>query len=208
MKLGHRPNAILPPVWRRARRWVLLGALSGALIAAALAAAEPADRIATASISEPLESAARSDAPARIRRPRTPPAFPVRGSVGYGEADAQFGAWRGGRAHEGQDIFADAGTRLVSITDGRVVGKGDDGGRGNYVAIHDPVAGRTFVYLHMLRPSPLRLREDARAGQPVGAVGCTGSCWGDHLHLEMRRGRGTGGRPLDPLPLLRRLGSR
>jgi murein DD-endopeptidase MepM/ murein hydrolase activator NlpD len=187
---------------------VLLGALSTAAIAAALVAAEPGDRIATASLSEPLESAARSDAHARIRRLRTPPVFPVRGPVEYGEADARFGAWRGGRAHEGQDVFADAGTHLVSITDGRVVEKGDDGGRGNYVAIHDPDAHRTFLYLHMLRPSPLRTGRRLQAGGRVGAVGCSGSCWGDHLHLEMRRGRGTGGRPLDPLPLLRRLTSR
>ena len=168
---------------------MLLGALTTAAIAAALAAAEPGDRIATASISEPLESAARSDAPARIRRPPTPPVFPVRGPVEYGEADARFGAWRGGRAHEGQDVFADAGTRLVSISDGRVVERGDDGGRGNYVAIHDAAARRTFVYLHMLRPTPLRTGQRLRAGRPVGAVGCTGSCWGDHLHLEMRRGQ-------------------
>jgi murein DD-endopeptidase MepM/ murein hydrolase activator NlpD len=186
----------------------MLGALSTASIAAALVAAEPGDRIATASLSGPLRSAARSDAPERIRRPPTPPVFPVRGPVEFGEADAGFGAWRGGRAHEGQDVFADPGTRLVSITDGEVVETGDDGGRGNYVAIHDADAGRTFLYLHMLRPTPLRHGEPVRAGRPVGAVGCTGSCWGDHLHLEMRRGRGTTGRPLDPLPLLRRLASR
>jgi murein DD-endopeptidase MepM/ murein hydrolase activator NlpD len=47
-----------------------------------------------------------------------------------------------------------------------------------------------------------------RTGERIGAVGCTGSCWGDHLHIEMRRGRGTTGRPLDPLPQLRRLAQR
>ena len=187
---------------------MLLGVLTTAAIAAALAAAEPGDRLATASISEPLESAARSDAPARIRRPPAPAVFPVRGSVDWGEADARFGAWRGGRAHEGQDVFADAGTPLVSIVDGQVIEIGDDGGRGNYVAIHDPDGRRTFVYLHMVRPTPLRMRERVTAGGRVGAVGCTGSCWGDHLHLEMRQGRGTTGRPVDPLPLLRRLASR
>jgi murein DD-endopeptidase MepM/ murein hydrolase activator NlpD len=42
----------------------------------------------------------------------------------------------------------------------------------------------------------------------VGAVGCTGSCWGDHLHFELRRGRGTTAAPIDPLPLLKRLAAR
>jgi murein DD-endopeptidase MepM/ murein hydrolase activator NlpD len=39
-------------------------------------------------------------------------------------------------------------------------------------------------------------------------VGCTGSCWGDHLHFEVRSGRGTTGESHDPLPLLERLAAR
>jgi murein DD-endopeptidase MepM/ murein hydrolase activator NlpD len=61
--------------------------------------------------------------------------FPVRGRVDWGEADGRFGAARSGHVHEGQDMFARAGTPLVAIRDGRVVEVGDDGGRGNYVAI-------------------------------------------------------------------------
>jgi murein DD-endopeptidase MepM/ murein hydrolase activator NlpD len=134
--------------------------------------------------------------------------FPVRSTVDWGEADARFGAYRGGRMHEGQDVFAPAGTPLVAIRDGRVVEEGDDGGRGNYVAIWSSEVRRTFVYLHMLRPSPLAPGDRVPMGRRVGAVGCTGSCWGDHLHLELRRGRGTTGKPLDPLPLLKRLAAR
>jgi murein DD-endopeptidase MepM/ murein hydrolase activator NlpD len=143
---------------------------------------------------------------------KTPPpesVFPVRGhAADFGEADARFGAWRGGHMHEGQDVFAPAGTPLVSVREGTVVEKGDDGGRGNYVAIWDRDRNRTYVYLHMIRPTPLRVRSHVHTGQSIGAVGCTGSCWGDHLHIEMRRGRGTTGRALDPLPQLRRLAER
>jgi murein DD-endopeptidase MepM/ murein hydrolase activator NlpD len=135
--------------------------------------------------------------------------FPLRGhAADFGEADARFGAWRGSHRHEGQDVFAPAGTPVVSVRGGTVVEKGDDGGRGNYVAIWDGETRRTFVYLHMIRPTPLRLRSRVQAGERIGAVGCSGSCWGDHLHLEMRRGRGTTGRALDPLPALRRLAPR
>jgi murein DD-endopeptidase MepM/ murein hydrolase activator NlpD len=134
--------------------------------------------------------------------------LPVRGRVDWGEQDARFGAWRGGHVHEGQDVFAPAGTPLVAIRNGRVVETGADGGRGNYVAMWNRSARRTFVYLHMLHPSRVRVGERVRVGQRVGAVGCTGSCWGDHLHLEVRRGRGTTGGALDPLPLLRRLAAR
>jgi murein DD-endopeptidase MepM/ murein hydrolase activator NlpD len=156
-----------------------------------------------------LQAAGRLATLSSQRAPVRPAAvFPVRGRVGWGEHDARFGAWRGGRAHQGQDVFARAGTPLVAIRDGRVVETGDDGGRGNYVAIWSRPAERTFVYLHMLRPTGLEPGTRVRAGRRVGAVGCTGSCWGDHLHLEVRRGRGTTGRPLDPLPLLRRLAAR
>jgi murein DD-endopeptidase MepM/ murein hydrolase activator NlpD len=61
------------------------------------------------------------------------------------------------------------------------------------------------MYLHMLRPAVVQRGAVVEAGDRIGRVGCTGSCWGDHLHLELRRGRGTLGRPRDPFPLLRRL---
>ena len=156
-----------------------------------------------------LDAAGRLATVESLRHPLPPVAeFPVRGAVDWGEHDARFGAYRGGHVHEGQDVFAKAGTPLVAVRDGRIVEKGDDGGRGNYVAIWSPAAERTFVYLHMLRPSRFGQGDTVHHGQRVGAVGCTGSCWGDHLHLEIRRGRGTTGRALDPLPLLRRLAAR
>ena len=132
------------------------------------------------------------------------PVVPVQGAVGFGEADARFGAWRGGRKHEGQDVFAPEGTPLLAALDGVVLETGDDGGRGNYVAIFSPQLRATYVYLHMRRPSRAEPGERVRAGDRVGAIGCTGSCFGDHLHFELRRGRGTQGTPVDPLPLLRR----
>jgi murein DD-endopeptidase MepM/ murein hydrolase activator NlpD len=144
-----------------------------------------------------------------VKAPAPESIFPVRGHApDFGEADARFGAWRGGHVHEGQDVFAPAGTPLVSLRAGAVVEKGNDGGRGNYVAIWDRDTRRTYVYLHMLRPTPLRLGSRVRTGERIGAVGCTGSCWGDHLHIEMRRGRGTTGHPRDPLPQLHRLAAR
>ena len=140
-----------------------------------------------------------------VKAPPPETLFHDRGHVEFGESHARYGAWRSGHMHEGQDVFAPAGTPLVSMRAGKVVEKGDDGGRGNYVAIWDSEARRTFVYLHMIRPTPLALRSRVRAGERIGAVGCTGSCWGDHLHIEVRRGRGTTGTTVDPLPQLRRV---
>src|SRR3954447_26965874 len=157
---------------------------------AALIALAPTFQAAGRVAERESEQAARPDA-----------VFPVRAHVDWGEADARFGASRSGHVHEGQDMFAPAGTALVAIRDGRVVETGDDGGRGNYVAIWSPEARRTFVYLPMLHPSRVGLRTRVRVGQRVGSVGCTGLCWGDHLHFEVRRGKGTTGKARDPLQL-------
>jgi murein DD-endopeptidase MepM/ murein hydrolase activator NlpD len=186
-------------------------AVGGAALAAlvtVIAAAAPSHE---ASLGEPsslgdaFESVTRTAATVEVEPPDW---FPVQGVIDFGEADARFGAWRGGHRHEGQDVFAAAGTPIVSIHAGRVVEKGNDGGRGNYVAIWSQETDRTFVYLHMRAPTAHRVGDRVDAGARVGAVGCTGSCWGDHLHLEMREGSGTTAKPLDPMPLLGRLARR
>lgn len=177
-----------------------------AALALLLAVAAPAQ--AATELSSIFESVARSAKTLEVEPAQPVDWFPVRGIVDFGEVDARFGASRGGRAHEGQDVFAKAGTALVSVRAGTVVETGNEGGRGNYIAIWSPDAKMTFVYLHMRAPTPLSEGEPVDAGGRIGAVGCTGSCSGDHLHLEMRQGRGTTGKPLDPLPMLRVLAGR
>ncbi|WP_205699588.1 M23 family metallopeptidase [Conexibacter sp. SYSU D00693] len=131
--------------------------------------------------------------------------FPVRGTARVDRAGAgAFGDHRGSHVHEGQDVFAPAGTPLVALTDSVVLETGSGDGRGNFVALYDRRRHRTLVYLHLQRPASVRTGERLRAGERVGRVGCIGSCWGDHLHLEVRRGRSPQGEPLDPRPLLRR----
>ncbi|MGZ5309493.1 MAG: M23 family metallopeptidase [Solirubrobacterales bacterium] len=128
--------------------------------------------------------------------------------VDYGEVAARFG---GGRSHPGQDLFAAVGTPLVAVRPGTVVDWGTvkgaySGGRGNYIGIHSPLDGRTYNYLHMKVPSPLRVGDTVAAGQVVGHLGCTGSCDGPHLHFEIRAGKDDFGhdrKPIDPLPIIR-----
>ena len=129
---------------------------------------------------------------------------PVAAHVRYGEGGARYGADRGGRMHEGQDVFAPAGTPLVAVREGVVLETGNDGGRGNYLAIWSHSARETYVYLHLLEPPEVRAGQHVRVGEGVGRLGCTGSCFGNHLHFEVRRGRTLEGAPRDPLPLLRR----
>ena len=122
-----------------------------AALALLLAVAAPAQ--ASTELSSIFESVARSAQALEVEPPTPVDWFPVRGIVDFGEADARFGASRGGRVHEGQDVFAKAGTPIVSVRSGTVVETGDDGGRGNYIAIWSPDAKMTFVYLHMRAPA-------------------------------------------------------
>ncbi len=128
----------------------------------------------------------------------------VEGELDYGEAAARFGNDRGGRSHQGQDVFAPAGTPLVAAGEAEVVQAGGaDDGRGNHVALYDERRDRTYVYFHMSAAPRVEVGEKVVAGRRVGSVGCTGSCSGDHLHFEIRRGEGADGEALDPLEVMR-----
>lgn len=131
------------------------------------------------------------------------PVSPVAAPADHGTAINGFGDERG-RLHEGQDMFAPAGTPVVSPTATEVLETGSDGGRGNWAALWDPAARHTYVYMHMERPAGVAPGEQLAPGERVGLLGCTGSCDGPHLHFEIRAGRGPYAPPIDPLPTLRR----
>ena len=83
---------------------------------------------------------------------------------------------------------------LVAVRDGIVLDGGGGKsfysyGGGNTLAIYSRLDDRSYIYLHMLKPTLVRAGERVNAGQLVGYVGCTGSCDGPHLHFEVRRGR-------------------
>ena len=127
------------------------------------------------------------------------PFHPVSGPVDYGSAEAGFGNARG-RPHEGQDILAPTGTPVVSPTRTEVLETGADGGRGNWAALYDRAADRTYVYFHMEAPAEVGAGQRLAPGDRVGRVGCTGSCYGPHLHFEIRDGADPSGTARDPLP--------
>ena len=137
--------------------------------------------------------------------------FPILGPHDFGDKIDRFGAPRYGHTHEGQDIFAKTGTPEVAVHDGIVVDRGkatdpDDGGRGNYVVLYSQPDNHSFVYMHMLKPSPVMLGDRVHSGEVVGQLGCTGSCDGPHLHFEVRIGKASLGadtKPVDPLPFLK-----
>jgi murein DD-endopeptidase MepM/ murein hydrolase activator NlpD len=186
------------------RRRSLLAVVAGAAtLATGLGLAESSAEVGTAWLANRLVP---GTAPALVRPRAARPAHvhPVQGHVSYGEAAAHFGYNRGDHVHEGQDVFAPVGTPVVAVADGMVIEAGGGDARGNYVAIYEPRARRTYVYLHMEAAALVKPGHRVRAGQPVGRLGCTGSCFGPHLHFEVREGRGSQRHAIDPLPLLRR----
>jgi murein DD-endopeptidase MepM/ murein hydrolase activator NlpD len=126
--------------------------------------------------------------------------FPVRGPHQYWDG---FGA---GRGHEGQDVGAACGTRLVSALSGTVQMRKWQSAAGNYVVIDSENSPDDLVYMHMPRPASVSPGQHVDAGQLIGYVGETGDATGCHLHFEYWSGDYYGGgHPVNPTPFLKRL---
>jgi hypothetical protein len=97
------------------------------------------------------------------------------------------------RPHEGIDITAAYGTRIIAPAAGRVIKVGYENGYGIMVVI-DHGYGLETRYAHMSR-SAARLGQTVKRGDLLGYVGSTGLSTGPHLHYEVLRD----GRAVDPL---------
>jgi murein DD-endopeptidase MepM/ murein hydrolase activator NlpD len=129
--------------------------------------------------------------------------FPVRGPHTFGTSINRFGAPRSGHSHQGQDIMANTGLPIVSVTAGKVASVGYNGGAGNYAVVWGDDR-RDYAYYHMVSSAVVSKGQRVSAGTVLGRVGCTGSCSGSHLHFEMWTPHWwDGGTPFDPLPYLR-----
>jgi len=130
--------------------------------------------------------------------------FPVRGKHDFGQGAAAFGAGRDGHIHQGQDVFAKCGTKLVAARGGVVKLNKYQAQAGNYLIIDGEGTDVDYGYMHLQSRSPLKKGAVVLTGQEIGRVGDTGDAVGCHLHFEMWSGPGwyTGGKPFDPLPYL------
>lgn len=138
---------------------------------------------------------------ARIERALAGPAGPIVLGSGRmiwpvaGPVVSPFGP-RWGRLHAGIDIAVPTGRGIRAADAGIVALAGWVGGYGNYTCIRHTNELST-CYAHQSRMLVQR-GEQVGQGQVIGAVGCTGRCYGPHLHFEVRRN----GRPYDPLGFL------
>jgi len=131
--------------------------------------------------------------------------FPVRGPHDFGGAGAHFGSGRAGHSHQGHDVFARCGVRMVAARGGRVKFVGYHAAAGNYMVIDGAGTGVDYAYMHLQEPTPFRAGERVYTGQTIGAVGESGNAQGCHLHYEMWGAPGwyDGGSPFDPYRSLR-----
>src|SRR4051812_30255181 len=116
--------------------------------------------------------------------------WPVNGPV-----TSPFG-WRWGRMHEGLDIGVGYGTPIHAAAGGTVIYAGWESGYGNFVVI-DHGGGIATAYGHQSAIA-VHVGQPVAQGQVVGYVGCTGHCFGPHLHFEVR----INGSAVDPLGYL------
>jgi murein DD-endopeptidase MepM/ murein hydrolase activator NlpD len=111
-----------------------------------------------------------------------PAKFPVRARHTYGDG---YGAPRAGHVHQGQDLLARCGKRVVAARGGRVQYSGyQAGGAGYYVVIDGRADSHDYVYMHLKKRGPHK-GSRVHTGETIGRVGQTGDASGCHLHFEM-----------------------
>jgi murein DD-endopeptidase MepM/ murein hydrolase activator NlpD len=116
--------------------------------------------------------------------------WPVQGPV-----VSPFGP-RWGRMHEGIDIAIAAGNPIFAAASGVVTHAGWMGGYGNMVVVqHAGSLATGYAHQSQIAVASGQL---VKQGQLIGYIGCTGHCYGDHLHFEVY----VNGSPQDPLAYL------
>jgi len=129
--------------------------------------------------------------------------YPIRGAHADRGPIGELGVGRsGGRTHNGFDVNAACGTKLVAARGGRVVRADYDPVLyGNIVIVRGERTQRDYWYSHLRRRSRLRVGDRVLTNGTLGSIGATGNARtvGCHLHFEIRR-RGV---PIDPKPELR-----
>jgi murein DD-endopeptidase MepM/ murein hydrolase activator NlpD len=126
--------------------------------------------------------------------PAVPSSFicPIRGPVAYSD---DFGAPRGGRRHQGNDLMNPRGTDNVAVVAGNVEFRHWGGGGLTIFLTGDD--GNTYVYMHLLDVvGPPRHVEQ---GDVIGHTGASGNATAYHTHFEFHPG---GGPPANPYPLI------
>jgi murein DD-endopeptidase MepM/ murein hydrolase activator NlpD len=130
-----------------------------------------------------LQKAAGTLPAGAIRRGNGSMIWPVNGPITSPFCEAR--AWE--RCHPGIDIGVPSGTPIRAAASGKVTlmqSVGASGGYGNYTCVSHTSTLST-CYAHQSRFAT-SLGSNVSQGQIIGYSGCTGLCFGPHLHFEVR----------------------
>jgi len=133
---------------------------------------------------EPFTEPRRRSSPSLLSEPsqRSGPAlfmWPVDGQL-----TSNFGP-RNGSFHDGIDIAAPVGTRVLAAADGKVIFSDVLRGYGNVVIVRHG-GGYLTVYAHH-RTNLVKEGQSVRQGEVLAEVGQTGRATGPSLHFEVRK---------------------
>lgn len=144
--------------------------------------------------SPPVPAAAKDAATLKVTAPGRRPSVRMVVTSGFGKRVHPI--TRKVTSHDGIDLSAPKGTRILASRSGKVTFAGEADGYGLLVIV-DHGQGVETRYAHA---SAMLVKEgqEVKAGQVIAKVGNTGRSTGPHLHFEIRRH----GRPVDPWPLL------
>jgi murein DD-endopeptidase MepM/ murein hydrolase activator NlpD len=116
--------------------------------------------------------------------------WPVNGPI-----TSPFGP-RWGSFHPGIDIGVPSGTPIHAAAAGTVIYCGWEQGYGNFVVL-DNGGNLATAYAHQSSIA-VACGQHVDQGAIIGFTGCTGMCYGPHLHFEVR----INGSPVDPMGYL------
>jgi len=107
----------------------------------------------------------------------------ARGSFGYKKP-----ASKGGRIHEGVDIYAEGGTSIVAPVAGTITSAGYNKTSGYFVKLKG-TDGIDYFFAHMDSQSPWASGSKVQSGIHIGGVGNSGNAagTGKHLHFGMKK---------------------
>jgi len=109
--------------------------------------------------------------------------WPVNGPITSPFCESR--AWES--CHPGIDIGVPSGTPIRAAAGGRVAlvqSEAASGGYGNFTCIqHTGAMATCYAHQSVIRVS---VGQQVSQGQVIGLTGCTGRCFGPHLHFEVR----------------------
>ncbi|MDB4085114.1 DUF5930 domain-containing protein [Amylibacter sp.] len=97
------------------------------------------------------------------------------------------------RMHNGTDLAAPLGTKIVATGDGVVIFAGNNGGYGRLIKIRHSQGFITYyAHLHKIN---VKKGQKVLQGEKIGSMGNSGRSTGVHLHYEIR----LGGKPINAI---------